>query len=81
MSIVFYNKIFKYSDEVPTVNDGDIHIFSSGESKKRMIIVMQNHGMRIPDDYNRKSVAKVFTQYRLLCTKEEWCIISNVARK
>lgn len=81
MSVVFYNKIFKYSDEVPTVNDGDIHIFSSGESKKRMIVIMQHHGMRIPDDYNRNSVAKVFTQYRLLRANEDFCIISNVARK
>ena len=81
MSLVFYNRVFKYSNEVPIVNEDDIRIFSSRESKKEMIIIMQNHGMRIPDDYNRKSVAKVFTQYRLLCANEDFCIIANVARK
>ncbi len=81
MSIVFYNKIFKYSDEVPIVNDDDIHIFSSRGSKKEMIFKMQNCGMKIPDDYNKKSVAKVFTQYRLLCANEDFCIITNVTKK
>lgn len=83
MSIVFYNKKFEYSDKIPLVNENDIKIFSSRLNKKQMYEIMKHHGVELQEigKIMKKELSKIFTQYSFLRSREDWGIITDVARK
>ena len=81
MSILFHGRLFKYSGSIPEVCEEEIHIFSSGRSKMEMVQMMEMHDIQIPDGYKHDDVAKMYTQYSFLKSKEEFSIIAGIAEK
>jgi len=74
--IKFYGKEFKYLNEIPEVSEEEIHIFSSQETKKNMIMRMEDD-LTIPLKINKAEVAKIFTQFSLLKSMNDWKIIAG----
>lgn len=76
----FYGVEFKYVDSIPEITSDDIRIFSSHRTKKDMINIMQRSGIKL-DNMLKQKVAKIFTQFSIIKTQNEFGIITDIASK